>query len=254
MAKGRLEGRRVLILGASVGIGKATAKAIAAEGARVALAARRRDVLADAVAEVGAGAIGIACDVADEGDCERVVRETADAFGGLDAVVYAPGITLFGEIADMDARAWRTTFDVNVVGATLVTRAAIRHLEASRGKVVYFSSVTIDDRPPRFAMAPYVASKHALEAVAQAWQGEHPDVSFSTIAIGDTRSEKAEVVEEHVLTDYVPRWVAAGLMPGRLMEAESVAEQVVNVLASRENVRRLTITPVAPREGEGELA
>ena len=251
MSGTRLEGRRVLILGGSVGIGKATGVAIAAEGGRVALAARRPEVLAQAVAEIrggGGSATGIECDVTDADDCERVVHSAAEALDGLDAVIYAPGVTLFGRIAELDATAWRHSFDVNVVGATLVTRAAVSHLSATRGKVVYFSSIAIDDRPPRYGMAPYVASKVALESLAQSWQSEYPDLGFTTIAIGDTQSGKADVVSEDVLRDFVPRWVAAGLMPGRLMPAENVAAQVVNVLATPETVRRLAVVPTTPRE------
>ena len=251
MSGTRLEGRRVLIVGGSVGIGKATGVAIAAEGGRVALAARRPEVLAQAVAEIrggGGDATGIECDVTDADDCERVVHSAAEALDGLDAVIYAPGITLFGRIAELDATAWRHSFDVNVVGATLVTRAAVSHLSATRGKVVYFSSIAIDDRPPRYGMAPYVASKVALESMAQSWQSEYPDLGFTTIAIGDTLSGKAEVVSEEVLRDFVPRWVAAGLMPGRLMPAENVAAQVVNVLATPETVSRLAVVPTTARK------
>ncbi len=251
MSGTRLEGRRVLILGGSVGIGKATGVAIAAAGGRVALAARRPEVLAQAVAEIrggGGNATGIECDVTDADDCERVVHSAVEALDGLDAVIYAPGITLFGRIAELDATAWRHSFDVNVVGATLVTRAAVSHLSTTRGKVVYFSSIAIDDRPPRYGMAPYVASKVALESLAQSWQSEYPDLGFTTIAIGDTQSEKADVVSEDVLRDFVPRWVAAGLMPGRLMPAENVAAQVVNVLATPETVSRLAVVPTTARE------
>jgi NAD(P)-dependent dehydrogenase (short-subunit alcohol dehydrogenase family) len=246
MTTGRLSGRRILVLGASQGIGRATSLALAREGARVALAARRPDVLAAAVEEAGAACVGVECDVADPVSCDRVVQRAVDAFGGLDALVYAPGVTLFGRVEDMDAEAWRTTFEINVIGATLVTRAAIPHLTAARGKVVYFSSIAIDDRPPRYGMTPYVASKVALETLVQGWQGEHPLVGFTTLAMGDTRTEKAEVTPPEIVADLVPRWVAAGLMPGRLMEPGAVAEQVVNVLASRETVRRLAITPSAP--------
>jgi NAD(P)-dependent dehydrogenase (short-subunit alcohol dehydrogenase family) len=238
--------RRVLVLGASMGIGRAASLAIAREGARVALAARRPDVLAAAVRAAGPRCIGIGCDVADAGDCERAVEEAAEAFGGLDALVYSPGITLFGRIEELDADAWRTTFDTNVVGAMLVTRAALPHLLAARGKVVFFSSIAIDDSPPRFGLAPYVASKVALESLAAAWRGEHPTVGFTTLAIGDTATEKLETATAQKIAEFVPRWTAPGVMPLRLMEPESVAEQVVNVLASRETVRRLALTPTPP--------
>jgi len=236
----------VLVLGASMGIGRASSLAIAAQGARVALAARRPDVLAAAVKDAGPGCIGIECDVSKPGDCARVVERAVAAFGGLDALVYSPGITLMERIEDFDAAAWRATFDTNVIGAMLVTRAALPHLLATRGKVVFFSSIVIDDSPPRFGLAPYAASKAALESLAAAWRGEHPTIGFTTLAIGDTASEKVEIADAQRVAGFIARWTAPGVAPQRLMEAESVAEQVVNVLASRETVRRLAITPTPP--------
>lgn len=85
-----------------------------------------------------------------------------------------------------------------------------------------------------------------LESMALAWQGEHPTVSFTTLAIGDTRTEKVETTPPEAIAEWVPRWIAAGLMPGRLMLAESVADQVTHILASPEHVRRLAIPPVPP--------
>ena len=249
MRKPRLHKRKILVLGASAGIGKASSLALATEGARVALAARRRDVLDRALADAGPDCVGFECDVRDPAACERVVLETVNALGGLDGVVYAPGITLFGGVEEMDITAWQTTFETNLFGASLITRAALPHLLRTRGKVVYFSSIAINDRPPRAGMSLYVASKVALESVAEAWRGEHPDVGFTTIAIGDTRTEKAEVASEEILTEFVPRWITAKLMSGRMMDPESVVEQVVNVLASRETVRRLAITPNPPKGG-----
>ena len=110
-------------------------------------------------------------------------------------------------------------------------------------RLLYFSSIAIDDRPPRVGMAAYVASKVALESMAQAWQGEHPSVGFTTLAIGDTLTDKVGEIDPEIVRNFVPKWLSAGLMPGRLMDAESVAEQVVNILASREHVRRVAITP-----------
>jgi NAD(P)-dependent dehydrogenase (short-subunit alcohol dehydrogenase family) len=242
----RLEGRRVLVLGASAGIGRAAGLAVAAEGANVAMAARRRDRLDQAVTDAGPGCFSFECDVRDPAACERVVQQAVNALNGLDAVVYAPGLGLYGEIEEMTAADWRETFETNVFGASLITRAALPHLLSARGKVVYFSTNSINERPPRPGMSVYVASKVALESMAMAWQGEHPTIGFTTIAIGDTLTEKAEVVPPEVLTKWIPRWEAVGVGPARLMQPESVAEQVVNILSSSETVRRLTITPTAP--------
>lgn len=243
MPSGGLADRRVLVVGASLGIGLAAARAIASEGARVAFAARRVDVLREVVEEVGAGCVALACDVRDPASCASVVEECVAAFGGLDALVYSPGITLYNPIEEMDAEAWQTTLETNVVGATLVTRAAISYLKESRGKAVFFSSIAVDDQPPRYGMAPYVVSKVALETLVRAWQGEHHDVGFTTIAMGDTISGKVVESDIEVLQDLVQRWTSKGYMYGRMMDAESVAAQIVSVLRSPETVRRLAITP-----------
>ena len=243
VASADLEGRRVLVVGASSGIGLAASRAITDAGARVAIAARRIDVLRALVEEVGGDCLALACDVRDPASCESVVAESVEAFGGLDALVYSPGITLYDPIEAMDAEAWRCTLETNVVGATLVTRAAIAHLRESRGKAVFFSSIAVDDQPPRYGMAPYVVSKVALETLIRAWQGEHREVGFTTIAMGDTISGKVAESEIGILRSLVERWTAEGYMYGRMMDAESVAEQVLSVLCSPDTVRRLAITP-----------
>jgi NAD(P)-dependent dehydrogenase (short-subunit alcohol dehydrogenase family) len=220
--------------------------AIAAEGARVAFAARRVERLEEIVAEAGGDSIAVACDVRDEASCHAAVDSAVSAFGGLDALVYSPGISSFGPIEEIDAKTWREVLDTNLVGPSLVTNAAIEHLEASRGKALYFSSIVIDDSPPRPDQASYVVSKVALEALIKAWQGEHRRVSFTALAMGDTVSEFASGVEMAKIARIVQRWVEQGYMYGRAMDAADVAEQVVHVLASRETVRRVAFTPRYP--------
>lgn len=243
MATGRLQDRKVLVVGASSGIGLASGHAIVAEGGRVAFAARRVALLEEAVATAGSGNVALSCDVCDPTSCEQAVERAAEALGGLDALVYTPGVTLYDNIEDMDADAWHRTLDTNVIGAALVMRAALPHLSRVRGKAVFFSSISIDDQPPRRGMAPYVVSKTALETLVRAWQGEQQRVGFTTIAMGDTLSGKVGESNNSRLMDYVQGWIDKGYMYGRLMEAESVAAQVVNVLSSPETVRRLAITP-----------
>ena len=239
----RLENRRVLVVGASSGLGQASALAIAAEGARVALASRRVERLEKAAAQAGGGAIAVPCDVQDEASCRETVARAADAFGGLDAVVYAPGVGRFNPIEKIDAAEWRFILETNLVGASLILNAAIEHLEESRGKAVFMSSITIDDRPPRPEQASYVVSKVALEALVQAWQGEHRKVGFTSIAIGDSLSEFGDGFDPEDIARVVNRWIAEGYMYGRIMAPEAVAAEVVNALASEETIRRIAVTP-----------
>ncbi len=239
----RLEGRRVLVVGASSGVGQGTAVALAAEGARVALAARRRDRLEEAVAKVGEQAIAIECDVTDEAACGAMLERAVEAFGGLDAMVYTPGVGVFKPVAEIDADEWRWALETNLIGATVVTRAAIPHLEASQGKAVFVSSIVIDDSPPRPSYAPYVVSKIALETLVRAWQGEHRSVGFTTVAMGDTLTEFGFGHDPDQLIPVTQRWIAEGYMYGRTMDVSAIAEQIVGAIASPETIRRIAITP-----------
>jgi NAD(P)-dependent dehydrogenase (short-subunit alcohol dehydrogenase family) len=239
----RLSGKRLLVVGASSGLGRASGLAAAAEGARVCFAARRMDRTKEAAQEAGNQAIALRCDVRDESSCRNVVADAVEALGGLDAVVYAPGIATFGPIEEIDADSWRAVLETNLIGASLILSAAIEHLEASRGKAVLFSSIVIDDSPPRPQQASYVISKVALEALIEAWQAEHRGVGFTSIASGDAVTEFGTGHDLEKLAPIVRQWTDEGYLYGRMMDASAVAEQVVNALSSSETVRRIAITP-----------
>lgn len=96
-----LNGRRILVVGASAGIGLATSQAAANEGAKVALVARRADVLDEVVADLE-GCVAIPCDISDPVAAMAMVDAAAEALGGLDAVVYVAGIFPIGLIEDTE--------------------------------------------------------------------------------------------------------------------------------------------------------
>src|SRR5262249_35960425 len=124
MTEGRLVGRRVLVMGASAGIGRGVAQQLCRGGAHVAVAARPKDVCEEAAGEVGdAGiAVGLSCDVTDEDQCRQVVEEAVAQLGGLDDVVFSTGAISLVALDSADADWWRTTFETNVMGAALLTR------------------------------------------------------------------------------------------------------------------------------------
>ncbi|MEM9176246.1 MAG: SDR family oxidoreductase [Myxococcota bacterium] len=251
----RLEGRRVLVLGASSGLGRASALEIAREGGRVCVAARRADRLAEAVDEAGNGAFAVACDVRDEASCRSAVEAAVAELGGLDALVYAPGISTFGPVEEISAQEWHDVFATNVFGFSLVLNAAIEPLTAARGRVVAISSITIDDSPPRPFQATYPVSKLALERLIEAWQGEHHAVGFTSIASGDTLSEFGHGNDMERMVPIVQQWQQQGYLYGRMMDASSIGEQVVNAIAARETLRRIAITPAYPEAvGDGNVA
>ncbi len=137
----RLVGRRVLVVGASAGIGRVIGETLCEAGAHVAFAARRKDVCEAAAKDAAGTAIGLECDVTDEAQCQRVVDEAVEGLGGLDDVVYTAGAISLIALADADADWWRRTFETNVMGAALVTKAALPHLQQSTGSMIYLSSV-----------------------------------------------------------------------------------------------------------------
>ncbi|MFK7897397.1 MAG: SDR family oxidoreductase [Myxococcota bacterium] len=246
----RLKGKRVLVLGASSGLGRTTAIAAAKEGAQVCLAARRTERIEANAREIGGDAFAIACDVRDEASCQALLKQVIERMGGLDALVYAPGIATFGPIEEVSEQSWHDVLGTNVVGLSLVLNAAIGALNAAQGKVVVYSSIVIDDSPPRPQQATYLVSKAALERLVEAWQGEHRAVGFTSIANGDTLTEFGYDQDVQKLGPIVKRWADLDYMYGRMMAAESVAEQAINAIASRETVRRIAITPSYPEAVE----
>ncbi len=230
-----LAGRRVLVVGASSGVGRAIGVRAGVEGARVAVAARRLELLRTAAAEAsGASGVAVPCDVTDPSSVDQAVEDVASTWGGLDAVVYATGVDPLVRIENVDAVAWSNLFAINVIGASLVTRAALPHLRAARGRAVFISATSVGRPLP--GMGAYATSKAALEELARAWRSEHPDVSFSTVAIGMTLgTEVTEGWDTGLLGELASVWDGRGHLfdngPGYL-SCDDVAETVVSVLAA----------------------
>jgi NAD(P)-dependent dehydrogenase (short-subunit alcohol dehydrogenase family) len=140
-----MKGKVAIVTGASSGIGRATAIKFAAEGAAVALVARRADKLAEVVGEIAAAggtAKGFAADVTHETEIERVVRETAQAFGGIDVLVNAAGIISSGSIETTQLGDWDYMMNLNVRVPFYFIQCALPQLVERKGAVVNVSSVT----------------------------------------------------------------------------------------------------------------
>jgi NAD(P)-dependent dehydrogenase (short-subunit alcohol dehydrogenase family) len=167
-----LSGKVALVTGASGGLGLHFARTLAAAGARVALAARRREQLeANVAAIAGAGpeAVAVAMDVTDPGSVERAVAEVAERFGGpATVVVNNSGVTASETALDLDPADWDKVMDTNVKGAWLVARAAARRMIDAKvgGSVVNVASILGFRVAGR--VAPYAASKAALVQLTRA--------------------------------------------------------------------------------------
>lgn len=244
---GRLEGRRVLVVGATSGIGLATAREIAKEGGHVALSARRVDLLAAEVAKLGPEHAAVPCDVRDPEACERAVARAVESIGGLTDFVYTAGSATLSNVAEATNEQWRQAFEVNVVGPSLLTSAALPHLAKNRGRALYVSTVASEDRPPRRGLALYSATKSALNRVIESWQEEERAVSFTRVTVGDTHAtEMAKDWDPEATGSIVREWVEKGFLYGRTMAPEDVAQHLVDLLALREAVPFSSLLPRYP--------
>src|SRR6516162_10733647 len=126
-----LDGTVALVTGASSGIGAATALALSAEGAAVALAARREDRLEEVAATIrqrGGTALAIEADVTDEGQARDAVERTVAEMGRLDTLVNNAGVMLLGPVVGAPLDEWTRMVELNVLGVLYSTHAALPHL------------------------------------------------------------------------------------------------------------------------------
>ena len=158
-----LAGQRVLVTGGSSGIGLAVAEALAREGARVAILARNEVGLAAAkrrLAEVGGEAITVAADVTDREALAAAIEEVAAELGGLDVLVTSAASLSFGRFTETDPEDFEATIETVLGGTVETIRAALPHLERSRGAIVCVGSIAA--RMPLPGMAAYTTAKHGL--------------------------------------------------------------------------------------------
>lgn len=220
-------GARVLVVGASSGIGRAFATHAVALGAQVCVTARRADRLEDLCRAAGGGH-PVAGDVTDPADCERMVAAAADHLGGLDLVVYTAGYGHLGPLLDTAPDEWHRAFEVNVVGPMLVCRAALPRLSPD-GIVSVVSSEAAGQN--RWGLGAYAASKAALDTALRMLRHEHPERRVQRVVMGATMpTEFGDGFDMAVVTTALERWAASGV-PLSTMETDDVGRQLAAALA-----------------------
>jgi len=138
----RLKGKTAIVTGAGSGIGRACALALAREGARVALAGRRQQRLEALAREIGDSSLPIPADVSRKDDVERVVAKTVDHFGRLDVLLNNAGVLHIGNVEQISEEQWDETFNINVRGLWLFSRAVLPHMrKAGGGSIINMASV-----------------------------------------------------------------------------------------------------------------
>jgi len=224
----RLEGKTALVTGAGRGIGRATAIRLAKDGARIAINYKGNTAAAEeskrAVEAAGSQAALIRGDVSVDADAERVVKE-ALAFGGgkLDIVVNNAGITRDNLLLRMSAEEWDAVLDLNLRGAFLVTRAAMRPMMKQRGgRIVNVSSIA--GVTGNAGQANYSAAKAGLIAFTKTVAREMAsrNISANAVAPGFVPTD---------LTSIVPQGVQDAMLAQIPLARFGTAEDVANAIA-----------------------
>lgn len=153
-------GKCAIVTGAAGGIGEAIAQRLADGGAKVVIADLRADAAEAAAAKIGPTALGVACDVGDEGQVAACVATTMSRFGRMDVIVNNAGLMTFKSLAEWTSDDWLKVLRVDLIGAAMFTREAFRHMGADGGAIVNVSSIHAVQTSPE--AAPYAAAKAAL--------------------------------------------------------------------------------------------
>jgi NAD(P)-dependent dehydrogenase (short-subunit alcohol dehydrogenase family) len=223
-----LEGRRVLVVGASSGIGRALATAAGAAGATVALAARRVDLVEEAAVEIrsaGGQARAWRCDVTEEADCARLVAEAGAWMGGIDVVLYMSGSSPLVKVADAPAALWHEMLATNLVGAAMVVRGALDDLRRAESPVVVVTTHSMGAPWPWLGV--YGTTKAALAELARALRAEEPGLRVLCVAVGNTASSFADNWDPEVAGQAFEQWVGDGLLRYEVLQSHEMADAIV---------------------------
>lgn len=242
---GKLDGKVAIVTGASAGIGEATAIALAAEGAKVAIVARRADRLNDLAHRItasGGEVLAIVADITDDAQIQTLVNQTKTAWGQIDILVNNAGIALVGEIAKSDPADWRRMIDLNVVALMNVTHAVLPILQAQgSGHIVNISSVA--GRTIRVGIGGYNATKWAVNAFSEALRQEvsKQNIRVTVIEPGMVNTE----IDSHI-TEVGARQRSEELRKSITpLESEDIAAAIVYAVTQpiRVNVNEILIRP-----------
>lgn len=241
-----LEGRVAIVTGASSGIGEATARALAHEGASVAVAARRADrleCLAEAIAAGGGGALAVPTDVTERRAVDALARRTLDAFGRIDILVNNAGIMPLSAVRKLRVEEWDRMLDVNVRGVLYAIAAVLPTLlRQGNGHIVNVGSLA--GRRPFYGGTVYSATKFAVRAISAGLREElspRDNIRVTDIEPGVVATELADgIADEEMRDGFAKRWGGK-----QRLTSEDVARTICFAVTQPEhvNVNELLVRP-----------
>ncbi|HEX3965645.1 MAG TPA: SDR family oxidoreductase [Trebonia sp.] len=235
---GGISGQRILVVGASSGIGRGLAVELAARGASVAASARRAGRLSELP-----GIVPLPCDVTSAAAVNAMVEAAAERLGGLDALVYTAGLSRINPLHEASLDDWAELFAPNVFGAGVVTRAALAHLLAagSQGRAVYLTSDSAEKPYPGLVL--YCSAKAALSAYALGLASEFPALKVTEVVVGPTAgTEVANHFEPGAFGEWASRWFDEGYVRYEMLQVADVVQMIVDTLGAETPPARLRAT------------
>jgi clavulanate-9-aldehyde reducatase len=225
---GPLEGRVAAVTGASSGIGEATARALSAAGASVALGARRTERLEALAESLGGPALVREVDVSDEEQARGFIQAAHDELGGLQILVNNAGVMLLGPVAEADTDEWRQMISVNLLGLLYCTHAALALIaKGGGGDIVNISSVA--GRRADAGAAVYNMTKFGVHAFSEALRQEalHQGIRVTTVAPGFVETE----LQGHNVSPLVRRTLEKSREQiGEVLQPDDIADAILNAV------------------------
>ncbi|KOV74900.1 oxidoreductase [Streptomyces sp. AS58] len=227
-----LDGKVVLVTGASSGIGRATALALSKAGARVAVGARRADRLKELAQDAPGEILVLEVDVTDQQSVRDAVEATVDRFGALDALVNNAGVMLSGMILNADTAEWTRMVETNLLGSMYAVHAALPHLLRSKGAVVQISSTS--GRISSAASGVYAATKFGINAFAEALRQEVTAEGVRVVVVepGFVSTE----LTSHITDPAIQTMAKTMAESMRTLQPEDIAGAVLYALTQPEHV------------------
>jgi len=220
-----LRDKVAIVGGASQGIGFAIARLLAAEGAHVAMVARRRERLDDAVAQVaaqgGGRAFAIAADIRKAEDCERIVADATAQFGRLDVLVNNDGAPPLGKLDEFDDTAWSKSLEQNLMSVVRLTRHGVPHLRAAGGgAIVNITALSVLQPMARFGLS--VAT----------WAGVHGYAKTLSLEVAAERITVNTICPGRIATGRLDKVLGSGA-GGAPVDDQGIAEMAKQIPMGR---------------------
>jgi NAD(P)-dependent dehydrogenase (short-subunit alcohol dehydrogenase family) len=232
-----LKGKVAVVTGGTEGIGRATALRLAQEGARVAICARRQEMLDKTAVEIrklGADALAVAADMSKAADIERFMKAVIGRFGRIDILVNNAGASARGNFLEVDDKTWGADLELKVFGAIRCTRLAVPHMKKQGGGRIINITISSAKQPGAESM-PTSVSRAAGLAITKALSKEYAadNILVNTVCIGKIKSGQHErrYTKQGISAEDYYRQTAKDIPLGRVGEAEEVAS-VIAFLAS----------------------